>query len=34
MLYKDIYGESDFMILKQKENRSRYLYLIKTVNLN
>ena len=34
MLYKDIFSESDFMILKQKENRNRYVYLIETVNLN
>ena len=34
MLFKIFLGESDFITLKQKETRSRFLYIIQTVNLN
>ena len=34
MLFKIFLGESDFITLKQKETRNRFLYIIQTVNLN
>ena len=34
MLFKIFLGESDFITLKQKGTRNRFLYVIHTVNLN